>query len=151
MMVRRLIELLRANKGAAMIELAMVAPVIATMVVGVVDLSNAFGRKLKIEQAAQRSIEKVMNTTGDKTVEQTIIDEAAAQGEVPKSNVTVTFRLECNGTYTAAEECPSGQRESKWIMVNVVDSYTPLFPLKFSGINADGTYHLSADAGIRVQ
>ena len=34
------------------------------MTIGVVDISNAFGRKLTLEQAAQRAIEKIMQTTG---------------------------------------------------------------------------------------
>ena len=54
----------RDARGTATIELAVFAPVLATLVIGVVDMSMAFGRKLSIEQAAQRSIEKVMRTTG---------------------------------------------------------------------------------------
>ncbi|MGH6658493.1 MAG: TadE/TadG family type IV pilus assembly protein, partial [Sphingomicrobium sp.] len=48
-MIKKLFRLARDKRGAAVVEMAMVAPLIATMVVGVVDLSNAFGRKLKLE------------------------------------------------------------------------------------------------------
>ena len=72
-------KLWREERGAAIIELAIVAPVIALMTVGVVDLSNGFGTKLKIEQAAQRSVEKVMQTTGITDVETTIANEAICQ------------------------------------------------------------------------
>ena len=58
-MIRRLCQLGRDKRGAAVVELAVVAPMIALLTVGVVDLSNGFSRKLKIEQAAQRSIEKI--------------------------------------------------------------------------------------------
>ncbi len=145
------LSLLREERGAAMIELAMVAPVIALMVVGVTDLSNAFGKKLAIEQAAQRSIEKVMNTTGADTVENTIKAEAAAQANVPQANVTVVFRMECNGAASSATSCSSGQTESRWILVTVTDRYTPLFPVHFRSLNGDGTYHLSTTAGVRVK
>ncbi|MCY7279474.1 MAG: pilus assembly protein, partial [Sphingomonas bacterium] len=74
--MRRFLTLWREQRGAAIIELAIVAPVIALMTVGVVDLSNGFGNKLKLEQAAQRSIEKVMQTTGITSVETTIVNEA---------------------------------------------------------------------------
>ena len=67
------------SRGTATIELAIFAPVLATMVIGVVDMSMAYGRKLSIEQAAQRSIEKVMQTTGSSTPDETIISEAATQ------------------------------------------------------------------------
>ncbi|MGH6784325.1 MAG: TadE/TadG family type IV pilus assembly protein, partial [Sphingomicrobium sp.] len=87
-MIKKLFRLARDKRGAAVVEMAMVAPLIATMVVGVVDLSNAFGRKLKLEQASQRAIEKIMNTTANATVEETLKAEAATQAEVAASNVT---------------------------------------------------------------
>lgn len=150
-MIKRFLKLARDNRGAAIVEMAMVAPILATMIVGVVDLSNAFGRKLKLEQASQRAIEKIMNTTADDTVEATLQSEAATQAGVPTSNVTVTYRLECNGSATSADDCASGETASEWISVEVVDKYTPLFPIRFAGINGDGTYHIKSTAGMRIE
>jgi Flp pilus assembly protein TadG len=150
-MRRFLKSLSRSERGAAVIEMALVAPFIATMVIGVVDLSNAFGRKLKCEQAAQRAIEKIMNTTANDTVEATLTKEAAEQAGVAESNVTVTFRVECNGSAVAATDCQPGEKMSQWIDVIVKDQYKPLFPVHMSGINSDGTYHVQGQAGIRTQ
>lgn len=168
----------RDDRGAAIIELALVAPVLAVMVVGVVDLSNAFGRKLGLEQGAQRAIEKVMQTTGDDTVEATIKTEVVCQingtnddGSCKSTpitaadNVTVTYRLECTnsaGAMTSSEtenadtfdstECPAGTTtEARYLQVTVTDLYTPMFPLHFSGADADGSYPLSATAGMRTK
>lgn len=143
----------RDQRGGAVIELAILAPVLALMTVGVVDLSNGFGRKLKLEQAAQRAIEKVMQTTGTQTAENTIIDEASAQAEVPVENVTVSYRLECDGAVQSDPEgnCPTTQKQARWVSVTVTDRYTPLFPVRFSAINSDGTYHISASSGMRTQ
>ena len=77
--MKRLLKLWREERGAAIIELAIVAPVIALMTIGVVDLSNGFNTKLKVEQAAQRSVEKVMQTTGITDVGTTIANEAICQ------------------------------------------------------------------------
>ena len=116
----RLLTLWRDQRGAAIIELAIVAPVIALMTVGVVDLSNGFSSKLLLEQAAQRSIEKVMQTTGITSVEDTIANEAICQvngtkadgscktAPITAANVTVTHRLECNGVLSAATDCATG-------------------------------------------
>lgn len=150
-MIKRLFQLARDKRGAAIVEMAMVAPVLATMIIGVVDLSNAFGRKLKLEQASQRAIEKIMNTTANDTVEETLKSEAATQAGVSTSNVTVNYRLECNGSYTTADDCASGETASEWISVEVIDRYTPLFPIRLSGINSDGTYHIKSTAGVRIQ
>jgi len=153
MMARRLLKLARDRRGTATIELALFAPILATMVIGVVDMSNAFSRKLAIEQAAERAIERVMQTTGEDTAEATIIDEASSQAGIPASNVTVTYRLECNQVYVADydAECADGETESRYLEVHVTDTYTPMFPVHFAGIDADGTYHLSATAGMRTQ
>ena len=150
-MIRKLRTLARDNRGTAVVELAVVAPMIALLTVGIVDMSNGFSRKLKIEQAAQRSIEKIMNTSASDTIENTLAAEAADQADVPLANVTVTYRLECDSAPTDAAECAEDQVTSQWITVTVVDQYEPLFSRHFAGINGDGTYHLSATAGVRIQ
>lgn len=163
-----------AQGGNATIELALIAPVLATMIIGIADLSTAFGRKLEIEQASQRAIEKVMQTTGDTTVESTIKNEAVCQvngpgadgtcaaGRISSANVTVTYRLECTAGGTRTEtlsssaaafdalECGSGADEARYILATVTDTFTPMFPVYF-GSASDGLYHLSTTAGVRVQ
>jgi Flp pilus assembly protein TadG len=159
------------------IELAIVAPFLALAVMGIVDMSNAYTRKLALEQGAQRAIEKVMQTTGVTTVENTIKAEAVCQvngltngacnttSPITASDVTVTFRLECKdsaGAITSqtstdstafdALSCPSTSKEMRYIEVAIADKYTPIFPIHFSSYDSgDGTYHLSATAGMRTQ
>ena len=165
------------DRGAAVIELALIAPILALMVVGVVDLSNSYSRKLALEQGVQRSIEKVMQTTEQDTVEGTLKTETICQvngtngdgscksSPITTSNVTVTFRLECwTGTTVTSTQsstdpvafdaltCNSGQTEARYIQVDATDKYTPMFPLHFASFNSgDGTYHISASAGMRTQ
>jgi Flp pilus assembly protein TadG len=142
----------RDERGAAVIELALIAPVLALMTMGVIDVSQAFNRKLTLEQAAQRAVEKVMQTTGDTTAEGTIKAEAAAQGDVSEADVTVTYRLECNGVVQADfdTECTPGQRESRYLMVTVAGTYVPMFPMHFFGDESDKIYHMTATAGMRT-
>ena len=169
-------KLLRDERATAIIELALVAPIVALTVVGIADLSNAFSRKLGLEQGAQRSIEKIMQTTGYSTVEATLAAEAVCQvngtnsdgtcktSPITASDVTVTYRLDCtdtsNGAVTSTTTtqpltfdtwtCATGTTPSRYLSVNVVDKYTPMFPVHFSALDADGTYHLSATAGMRI-
>jgi Flp pilus assembly protein TadG len=177
MMSLRLPRLRADPRGAAVIELALVAPVLALMVIGIVDMSNAFSRKLALEQGAQRAIERIMQTTADDTVEGTLKTEVVCQVDgtntdgtcktspITASNVTVNYRLECTAsggaisaqTSTDADTfdaftCAVGSiSEARYIEVVVTDVYTPMFPIHFSFINGDGTYHLSATAGMRTQ
>ncbi len=169
---------LRADaRGAAIIELALVAPILGLMVVGIVDMSNAFSKKLTLEQGAQRAIERIMQTTADDTVEGTLKTEAVCQvngtnsdgtcktSPITTANVTVTYRLECttsggaistqtstdSTTFDAFTCANTTDTQSRYIEIAVADTYTPMFPIHFSFINADGTYHLSATAGMRTQ
>src|SRR5258708_14450063 len=102
-------KLLRLTGGPAIIELAMVAPVLALGVIGIVDISNAYSRKLALEQGAQRAVEKIMQTTSYTTVENTLATEAVCQVDgmtngvcnttpITSSNVTVTWRLHCTSS-----------------------------------------------------
>lgn len=153
-MIRRLINRLRQDeRGAAIIELALVAPILAAMTVGVIDLSQGFSRKLVLEQAAQRSVEKVMQTTGEQSVDDTIKGEAAEAAGIPTSQVTVTYVLTCNGVTQAdyATECVDDRTEVRYMSVSVWDTYAPMFPIRMSGMQSNGTYKLVATTGIRTQ
>jgi Flp pilus assembly protein TadG len=165
------------KRGVATIELALVAPMLALIAAGVVDLSNAFSRKLALEQGAQRAIEKIMQTTAATTVEGTLKEEAVCQvngtnadgscktSPITASDVTVTFRLECNSsaggisaqTSTSSSTfdtftCSSGtMKQARYIQVALTDKYTPMFPAYYFGQGSDGTYHISAVAGMRTK
>lgn len=143
----------RDDRGAAVIELALIAPVLALMAMGIIDISQAFNRKLTLEQAAQRAVEKVMQTTGSTTPAETIKAEAAAQGDISEDDVTVNYRMECNGTVQADfdTECAAGEVEARWLEVVVTGTYDPMFPGHFFGNSDDGIYHITATAGMRTK
>jgi Flp pilus assembly protein TadG len=165
------------ERGAVIIELAIIAPVLALRTIGMVDMSNAFSRKLALEQGAHRAIEKIMQTTGDTTVGLALANEAVCQvngttngvcntSPITINDVTVTYRLECTttaGVMTSVTKTDAAQfdallcanngqdKEARYVQVAINDKYTPLMRIKFAAINADGTYHISATAGTRVQ
>ena len=153
MMIQQLVKSNRSERGTATIELALFAPILATMIIGVIDMSMAYSRKLQIEQGAQRAIEKIMQTTGDSTPAATLIAEASDQANVPAENVTVTYVLECDQAPVAdySADCDPGESEARYIEVEVVDKYVPMFGMTFAGLNDDGTYHIRAKAGMRTQ
>ena len=165
-MMKHILSLRRDQRGVATIELALFAPILAMMTIGVVDMSNAYGRKLAIEQAAQRAIEKVMQTTGVKSVADTIVDEVADQANIADedkaSKIAVTYSLECDDedplTSTDADEfdtyeCGTGTvKEARYIEVAINDVYEPMFPLHFGAYDSDkGGYPVTAKAGMRTK
>ena len=163
-------KLLRSERGAAIIELAMVAPVFALMTIGIVDMSNAYSRKLGLEQGAQRAIEKIMQTTQDDTVDDTLKTEAVCQvngtnddgsckdAPITSDDVDVAHLIECvdtDGTVHSSTDptttCSGTQKTRTYISVTVHDKYIPMFPIHFAALDGtDHTYHLSATAGMRT-
>ncbi len=153
-MMRLLRSLARDERGASIIEMAMVAPVMASLLIGMVDISRAYSAKLQLVQAAQRSIEKVMQYQAQSSTYGTLYSEAAAAAGVPESNVTVDYWLECDGTRatTYASNCTPGQTYARYITVSIDKNFVPMFGTRyFPGANTDGTYTITGEAGLRTQ
>lgn len=100
--MRRLhrIRLLANDRGAAVIEMALIAPVLALGVIGIVDVSNAYSRKLALEQGVQRAVEKIANTTENSTVESTLANEVQCQ-----VNGSTTTSSTSGGVTTTTTTC----------------------------------------------
>lgn len=161
-MMRRPFALFRDEVGTSIIEMALMMPVLATLLIGMVDLSRGYSAKLFLEQAAQRSIERAMNGDKETDLFETLTDEAVAAAEVNASAVEVRYWLECDGlsqntspaTMRADYEnsvCEDGETVARYVNVRIQKVFTPMFSTRFAGAQADGTYLLTGEAGIRVQ
>jgi Flp pilus assembly protein TadG len=166
-MMRRAGSLLRDERGNSIVELALVAPFLAALLVGMVDLSRGYSAKVQVTQAAQRAIEKAMqaereDVNGENVgFFETLKAEGASAAGVAESAVAVKYWLECNGvsqntsaaTMNADYEkvCPSGQTYARYVTIDITKVYTPIFGKRFGSSNANGTYTLHGKAGIRVQ
>ena len=159
------------QQGAAVIELALAAPILAVMVMGAADVGTAFSRKLALEQGAQRAVEKVMQTTELSNVQGTIEDEVALQADVDASQVEVTFPRYCDDElmpmvdenedgvedrdadgFAQGEDCDSGESEGHYIQVVVTDEYEPIFSaLSMGNKLPNGKYKIEAKAGMRTK
>lgn len=147
--------------GTSIVEMALVAPFLASLLIGMVDLSRGYSAKLQLEQAAQRSIEKAMNGDKDTDLFETLTDEAVAAAGVSASAVQVRYWLECDGvsqnssTATMAADyekvCDDGETYARYVSVRIQKTYNPMFKVRFSGSNADGSFTLVGQTGIRVQ
>lgn len=156
----RIHRLARDENGAALIEMALLLPVMSTLIIGVADISRAYSQKLLLEQAAYRAIEKVQQYQATESTYNTLKNEVVAAAnaagftDVTTSNVTIDYWLECNGTRQSSYDttCSSGQAYARWVTVDVTHNFTPMFASsKWPGSNSDGTYTLHGRAGLRTQ
>jgi len=159
--MRRLFpNLARDERGASIIEMALLLPVLSTIVIGVVDLSRAYSQKLLLEQSAYRAIEKVQQYQATESTYDTLKNEvvsaanSAGFSDVTATSVTVDYWLECNGVRQTNYDstCSTLPATARFITVDVTHNFTPLFASKrWPGSNADGSYTLHGRAGLRTQ
>jgi Flp pilus assembly protein TadG len=159
-MIRNLTSLARDEGGASIIEMGLMLPILASLLIGFIDISRAYSAKLQLEQAAYRAVENVQQYNATESTYDTIKTEAAAAANssgfsgVTTSDVTVDYWLECNGTRQSNYDtvCASNQTYARFLTVDVTAKFTPMFSSKrWPGSNSDGTYTLHGQAGLRTQ
>lgn len=159
-MTRNLTKLCRDESGHSFLELGFSLPIMAAMLIGAVDISRAVSDKLAIEQAAQRSIEKLQVLDFKWSDRSTYQTEAANAAGVATSAVTVNAWLQCNGTIQTPMDqshydgsCSnSTDIMARYVSVEITKTFRPMFASRrWPGANTNGTFTLRAKAGVRVQ
>jgi hypothetical protein len=153
-MSRLLRTLIFDRRGVAVVELALTMPILMALVMGVADMSMAYSRKLALEQAVQRAIEMVQQTTEETSVEEVIRSEVSDQASVGADDVGVEYTLFCDGELIGDfnSECADEDAlEVRYIKVTVTGEYDPFFPAILGDTNREGNYIIKAVAGIRTK
>lgn len=151
------LNLKRNERGAAVIELALAAPFLAALLVGIIDLSRAYSMKYKLEQSAQRAVEQIQQNhtvLTDYSPYATEATTAASAAGYSGSTASVDYWLECNGVRASdpTVPCSTGQTYARYVTITVGNTYTPFFSTRaWPGANAQGNIPVSGYAGIRVQ
>ena len=154
-MTLRLKSVLRHEGGNSFIEMALVMPVLAALVLGMVDVARAVSARLALEQASQRAVEWIQRNGFDTSNVTTIQNDAVAAAGTG-SSATVDYWMQCGASTTHLDfttgACGSGQATARYVEIRMQTSFTPLFGTRFfPGANSDGTYTLNNNAGVRVQ
>lgn len=174
LLIRRSAALARDERGASIVELALLAPVLGTLILGMIDLGQGFSARHDLQRAANRAIElaqtrRVSRSSDDTEVSyQFVVNEAATAAGVATSAVTLTRWRECdrvvqlprNNTAVFEAVCTpdsSGNpREvARYLKVKIVSSYSPMLrfgPIALSPVaNADGSIPMTVEAAVRIQ
>ena len=147
--------LLSDNKGASVMETALVVPLLAVFVAGACDMAMGYAQKIKVQQAAARSIEMVTTARVGSTAFTALQSEAAGAAGVSTSNVTVDSWLECNGTRTGAltANCTnSSDLAGRFVSVSINGSYAPMFSFLIPQSHLiNGAIKVTGYSSVRVQ
>jgi Flp pilus assembly pilin Flp len=165
------------ERGTGLVELAMIAPMLAVLAVGIVDLTQGFNRRMELHDAVHRTLEKVAARRfrvllSDGEVDTVFMQaDAADAAGVPTEAVSVDTWLECDGveqdSFTA--DCPAlsnpppdcslpappttlkcAADTARYVRIRIDSFYTPTIG-KFVSRNSDGTVPLSAEGSVRLQ
>jgi Flp pilus assembly protein TadG len=174
----RLIQAVRHDeRGSGVVELAMIAPVLALLTVGIVDITQGIARRMELHDAVHGTLEKVaarnfkLTLKADGEPNTALIEADAREAAGPDTVATVTAWLECDGEEqpTFSGDCPALETPdegctdttppasakceavlARYVRVRVAGSYRPTIG-KVVVPNADGTVPLFAEAAVRVQ
>jgi Flp pilus assembly protein TadG len=150
----RPIKSLRADeRGNAFVEMALLVPVLATLLLGMIDLTRAYMASIDLAQAAHRAIEMEQIKNYKESDNSSIEDEAEAAAGAG-SVATATDWLQCGTSTTKltyTDTCADGVATARFVQISVTKDFTPLFGFFFPNKNSNGSVTLDGKAGVRVQ
>jgi Flp pilus assembly protein TadG len=130
----RLSRLWRATEGLGAVELGFIAPVLLTLLLGIIDFGMAFWEQMQIANAADAGAQWGMANTYDSTSISTVAQSATNLGN--SVNVSSTNPCGCAsnsgvtsgyGTPPNCSACPDGTTAQSYIVVTTQICYTTLF------------------------
>lgn len=146
--MRRLFPTLaRDERGTSLIEFGFLAPFLALLTMGVIDLSRGLAERFAIQQAANRGLELVQARPAVAAADSDDVDysfvktEVATAAGVPESQVTLTRWLECDGAESGDVNgtCADGQAMARYLRVRVTKNFTGEFYYDTIPMAASGT------------
>ena len=125
--------LLRDNRGAMVIETAIVAPVLVLMSLGAFQVSSLVARQSELDSAAAEGAAIAIASPPTTSAKLTTLQQVIATSLTPAApavnqvTVTVSAAYRCNSSsayVTAASSCTSGVI-ANYVKIYITDSYTP--------------------------
>jgi Flp pilus assembly protein TadG len=147
----RLPFLARDERGTSLIEFGFLAPFLAVLAMGIIDLSRGLAERFALQQAVNRSLELVQARPAVAAADATDLDygfvktEAATAAGVPESQVTLTRWLECDGVQQASVTgtCTGTADTARYLRVRIAKN--------FQGDFYYSTIRMTASGALRTQ
>lgn len=140
-------SLARDERGTSLIEFGFLAPFLALLTMGVIDLSQGLAERFAIQQAVNRGLELIQARPAYAEADSDDVDygfvktEVATAAGVPESQVTLTRWLECDGANAGDVNgtCPGGQASARYLRVRVTKNFEGEFYYDSIPMAASGT------------
>jgi Flp pilus assembly protein TadG len=140
------IRRLREHAGAnAAIEMALLAPILIFMIVGIADYAAATHRRMQVQHAAQAGADFAMRNAFNATAIGNAVTNAASAGITAIPAPVETCGCASGSTVTPAlcsTTCAGGYTAGTYINVSAQGSYTTILP--YPGIPSSITFNANA-------
>jgi len=140
----------RDERGVSVVELGFLAPILALLATGVMDLSKGLSERFSLQQAVNRSLELVQSRPAvadenENEVSYEFVKTEALKAAGTGAQVTLTLWRECDGVTATpyADSCPSTQDQARYLRIRITKNYAGEF--YFSSIP------MSASGAVRIQ
>lgn len=121
-------RLQRDQRGAMVVETAIVAPVLVLMSLGAFQVSKLVSRQTELESAASEAAAVALASAPDNAAKRTTLQQVIMTStNLAASNVSVTEVYRCNATtayVSALTSCTTGVI-SKYVKISITDTFTP--------------------------
>lgn len=152
-------KLTRDCSGIGFVELALAAPLLALLFLGMVDLSSVVSNRIDLEQAAQRTTDFALAkrpTNGNATY---LVNEAATASGAATGDIDVQLILECDGNRQASftSSCLAGEVQKRFVSVAISRNVSTGFNWRAMGAMFSGgsaayaPVRVTGDSLVRLQ
>jgi Flp pilus assembly protein TadG len=142
--------LLDACEGNAVIEFSIAAPVLAVILVPLIDIGMAVYQQMQVQDAAQAGAQYAMAHGWNSSSIQSAVMSATALSVSASPAPSKTCGCPDGSSVSAAtcgSTCSDGQKAGTYVTVGAQATYTPLFPYPTMG----NSVTLSAQTTARIQ
>ncbi len=120
-------RLIHDDRGTSLIELAIVAPVLAGLMLGMVDVSLLVQRRLELQEATAQLANIAAATPPNAVTLAGLRTAGARLAQVPEDQITLALGIRCNnGPFQAMDSiCDVGQQRSDMLTIRLQDQFGP--------------------------
>lgn len=128
---RSFIRLLRHAGGTMAIETALIAPLLATMSLGVFEVSRIVSREQQLQSAANEASEVILAAAGGTGINSADLEDILETSlNLSDSQLTIAPLYRCGMTTTTSSTeptCATGEQLYTYVELSLTDTYTPMW------------------------
>lgn len=127
-MIAHLRGLFACTRGTAVIETAIIAPVLAIMAMGTFEMGLIVQKQQELQSAASEAEAIILAAAAGSGVSGTKLKSMLASStKIPEADITLTPKYRCGNQATLSDtaSCPSGQQMYSFVQATFVGSYSP--------------------------